>query len=296
MSASFEIKKRHGEQPSAHQRAEILVEAIPWIRRFSGSIVVVKHGGNAMGDEESLASFAKDIVLMASVGLRPVVVHGGGPQIGQLLSRLGIESRFVEGRRVTDAETLEVARMVLVGKVNRDVVGAINVLAPIAVGLSGEDARLLVAKRRAPELGFVGDIEVVDPSIIERLLAQGIVPVVASIAVDPGGQAYNVNADSVAGAIATALKAEKLIFLTDVEGIRKVPDDPSTLLRQTTADELAGLLAEGAFKGGMVPKAEACIHGLRNGVGVAHVLDGREPHALLVEIFTDSGLGTMVRP
>jgi acetylglutamate kinase len=285
------------EAPAA--KAAILVEALPYILRFWGKVVVVKYGGNARGGDETddaaaLAQFAEDVVLMRSVGMLPVVVHGGGPQIGSLMQRLGKVPEFRDGQRVTDAETLEIARMVLVGKVNREIVSAINVHGALAVGLSGEDANLITAIARPGQLGFVGDVEVVDPSLIERLLAQGLIPVVATIAADAAGQAYNINADAVAGAVAAALHAEKLVFLTDVSGVRADPDDPDTLLRTVTVDELEAMLASGAATAGMVPKVEACARAVRAGVARAHILDGRVAHALLLEIFTDEGLGTMV--
>ena len=285
----------------AAAKAAVLVEALPYILRFWGKVVVVKYGGNALaghsgGEAEAaaLASFAEDVVLMRSVGMLPVVVHGGGPQIGELLARLGKVTEFRDGMRVTDAETLEIARMVLVGKVNREIVSAVNVHGALAVGLSGEDAKLITAVARRAELGFVGDVEVVAPEILERLLAQGLIPVVATIGTDDSGQAYNINADAVAGAIAAALRAEKLVFLTDVAGLRADPEDPASLLRTVSADELQAMIASGAAAGGMVPKADACIRALQAGVRRAHILDGRVPHALLLEVFTDEGVGTMV--
>jgi acetylglutamate kinase len=286
------------------ETAALLIEVLPYIRRFKGKVVVVKYGGNALagagdgaGDERAaLASFAEDVVLLRSVGLLPVVVHGGGPQIGELLGRLGKASEFRDGLRVTDAETLDIARMVLVGKVNRDIVSAVNVHGPLAVGLSGEDANLITAEPHPAALGYVGNVLHVDPTILQRLLAEGLVPVVATIGADPSGQAYNINADAVAGAVAESLGAEKLIFLTDVEGLRSDPADPSTLFRQVTVEQLDELLATGAAAGGMAPKAAACAAAVRGGVARAHVLDGRVPHALLLELFTDGGVGTMVMP
>ncbi len=278
--------------------ADVLVEALPYIRRFYSKVVVVKYGGNALagGAGDPLPSFAQDVVLLRSVGLLPVVVHGGGPQIGELLQRLGKPTEFRDGLRVTDAETLEIARMVLVGKVNRDIVSAVNVHGPLAVGLSGEDANLITAEPHAAELGYVGNVLEVDPTILRRLLAEGLVPVLATIGADATGQAYNINADAVAGAVAEALGAEKLLFLTDVEGVRAVAEDPASLLRQVTADRLDALVASGAAAGGMVPKAQACSRAVRAGVARAHILDGRVPHALLLELFTDGGVGTMVEP
>ena len=277
--------------------AALLIEALPYIRKFAGAVIVVKYGGNALAgsdEAEALATFAEDIVLLQAVGLKPVVVHGGGPQIAELLKKIGIESEFRDGLRVTDAETLDVARMVLVGKVNSDIVASINVHGSLAVGLSGVDANLIRADVRSEALGFVGDVTSVDPTIIERLTSQGLVPVIATIGSDAAGQSYNINADTVAGAIAAALGAAKLVFLTDVAGLRAIPSDPESVLTQVTADELDQMVANGTAEGGMVPKVEACALAIRGGVERAHILDGRVPHALLVELFTDGGVGTMV--
>ena len=300
------VKNSRAQRAAAHNTASLLVEALPYIQRFRGQIVVVKYGGNALngatgaGGEGSegaaMASFAQDVVLMRAVGILPVVVHGGGPQIGALMARLGKEAEFRDGLRVTDAETLDIARMVLVGKVNRDIVSAINVHGPLAVGMSGEDANLITAAQSHVDLGFVGHVSEVDPTMLRRLVAEGIIPVVATIGADEAGQAYNINADTVAGALAEALQAEKLIFLTDVEGLRVVPDDPSTLIHQANLDVVAEILRGGGAVGGMKPKIEACAQAVRGGVDRAHILDGRVPHALLLELFTDSGVGTMVLP
>lgn len=282
----------------AGERAAVLVEALPYIQRFAGQVVVVKYGGNALAgatDDDALALFAEDLVLMRAVGMRPVVVHGGGPQISDLMSRLGKVTEFRNGLRVTDAETVDIARMVLIGQVNPQLVSAINVHGPIAVGVSGEDAGLIKATARDPELGFVGDVTAVNPMILEGLLSNDFIPVVATIGTDDTGQAYNINADTVAGAIAEALQAEKLVYLTDIEGLRRVVDDPASLIRQTTPDELDQLIAEGVIAGGMIPKVDSCVHAVRHGVRRAHILDGRIPHVLLLEIFTDEGIGTMVR-
>jgi acetylglutamate kinase len=282
------------ESLSPAVKAEILVEALPYIRRFWDKVVVVKYGGNALGGGSTLAGFATDIVLMRSVGMRPVVVHGGGPQIGELMERLGKKPEFRDGLRVTDAETLDIARMVLVGKVNRDIVSAINVHGPLSVGVSGEDAGLIQAAQRDPELGFVGDISEVKPELLVRLLAQDLVPVVATIGSDETGQAYNINADTAAAAIAIALDAQKLVFLTDVEGIRADSADPSSLLSRLSAQQLRALIEKGAVGAGMIPKAQAALDAVGGGVAQAHILDGRAPHAVLLEIFTHSGIGTMV--
>jgi acetylglutamate kinase len=275
----------------AAEKAATLVEALPYIRRFWGSTVVVKYGGNAMTDPELARQFAEDVVLMRSVGTHPVVVHGGGPQIGEVMARLGKEPEFHDGLRVTDAETLDIARMVLVGKVGREIVSSINVHAPLAVGLSGEDAGLIGATARDPALGFVGDVAHVDPALIHRLLAEDLIPVVSTIGSDPSGQAYNINADTVAGAVAAALGAEKVVYLTDVAGIL---DAGGELISRIDPAGLQALVDDGTVAGGMIPKVASCLHALEQGVGSAHVLDGRVPHVLLLEIFTDGGVGTMI--
>ena len=278
----------------AHERAGVLIEALPYIRRFFGATIVVKYGGNAMVDPDLADRFAEDIVLLQAVGIRPVVVHGGGPQIGDLMARLGKESEFRDGHRVTDAETLDIARMVLVGKVNRDIVTSINVHAPIAVGLSGEDAGLITATERDGDLGYVGDVASVNPAIVERLLAENLIPVVSTIGADLAGQAYNINADTVAGALAAALGAEKVIYLTDVPGLLADVDDLDSLITRTSAPELRARIAAGELTGGMIPKIEACLAALDGGVGSAHLLDGRVPHVVLLELFADAGIGTMI--
>ena len=276
------------------RRARALVEALPYIQRFRDSVVVVKLGGHAMTDPALTSSFGQDVMLLRSVGLRPVVVHGGGPQIGEHLARLGLVSEFRDGLRVTDADTLEVVRMVLVGKVGRDIVAAINVHGAGAVGLSGEDGRLVTAVPRDPALGFVGDVARVDPTVIERLLNENMIPVVSSIGADADGQAYNINADTMAAALAGALRAEKVVYLTDVAGLLADVDDPSSILARVTAAEMEALIGAGTVSGGMVPKARACVDAIRAGCGSAHLLDGRIPHAVLLELFTDAGIGTMV--
>ena len=283
---------------AAADRAATLVEALPYIRRFADQVVVVKYGGNALAgasDDDALALFAQDIVLMRQVGMRPVVVHGGGPQISDLMARLGKQSEFRDGLRVTDGETIDIVRMVLIGQVNPQLVAAINVHGPLAVGVSGEDAGLIRAAARNADLGFVGDVESINPTILNALLDDEFIPVVATIGTDVGGQAFNINADTVAGAIAEALGAEKLVYLTDIEGLRRVIDDPASLIRQTTPDELDSLMADGTIAGGMIPKVESCVHAVRSGVRRAHILDGRIAHVLLLEIFTDEGIGTMVQ-
>jgi acetylglutamate kinase len=281
----------------AAQKAATLVEALPYIRRFSGKVVVVKYGGNALAgtsEHDALALFAEDVVLMRLVGMRPVVVHGGGPQISDLMSRLGKQTEFRDGLRVTDAETVDIARMVLIGQVNPQIVSAINVHGDYAVGVSGEDAGLIRAHARDPELGFVGDVTRINPAILNGLLDDEFIPVVATIGTDDTGQAYNINADTVAGAIAEAVGAEKLVYLTDIEGLRRDVEDVASIIRQTTADELEALVADGSIAGGMIPKVVSCVRAVRNGVVRAHILDGRIAHVLLLEIFTDAGIGTMV--
>jgi acetylglutamate kinase len=279
---------------AAETRAAVLVEALPYIQRFRGRVVVVKLGGNAMVDPALAGTFAEDIVLMRSVGLRPVVVHGGGPQISELMERLGMVPEFRDGHRVTTAETVDIARMVLVGKVNREIVSAINVHGPLAVGVSGEDAGLILASARHPDLGFVGDVHDVSPAILQRLLAEDLIPVVSTIGADAAGQAYNINADAVAGALAEALQAEKVVYLTDVEGLLADVDDPASLISRVDADRLQAMIDDGTLTGGMLPKIAACIQAVTNGVGSAHLLDGRLPHVVLLELFSDAGVGTMI--
>lgn len=281
---------------AAHDKAGILADALPYIREFSGRTVVIKYGGHAMDDPALADLFAQDVVLMRLVGMNPVVVHGGGPQISELMRRLGKEPEFLDGLRVTDAETVDIARMALVGKVNRDVVASLNQHGSYAVGLSGEDAGLIQVEPGDERLGFVGKIRHIDPSIIERLLREELIPVIATIGMGDAGQAYNVNADTVAGAIAEALGAEKLVYLTDVNGVYSDFPDESTLISQIDAAGLGDLLRSGKATKGMIPKLASCVQALRNGVAHAHILDGRIPHALLLEFFTREGIGTMVNP
>ncbi|HEY0870391.1 MAG TPA: acetylglutamate kinase [Acidothermaceae bacterium] len=291
----------------AQAKAATLHEALPYLARFHGSTVVVKYGGHAMTDPVLAASFAADIVFLRYAGLRPVVVHGGGPQINAQLDTLGIEPKFAGGLRVTTAQTMNVVRMVLVGQVQRDVVGLLNAHGPFGVGLSGEDGQLFTAQRRPAivdgepvDIGFVGDISAVEPGVVNSLLDDGRIPVVSSVArgFDDDGTPciYNVNADTAAGALAVALGAEKLVVLTDVEGLYAdwSPDGSSnSVISSLSCDELEVLLP--TLSAGMVPKMEACLRAVRGGVPSAHVLDGRVPHAVLLEIFTDEGIGTMVR-
>jgi acetylglutamate kinase len=285
---------------NALEKAAILVDALPWLERFHGKVVVVKYGGNAMTSPELQRSFAEDIVFLRYAGLRPVVVHGGGPQITDHLGRLGIETQFRAGLRVTTPETMAVVRMVLSGQVNGDIVNLINDHGAFAVGLSGEDGALLVAERRVPvvdgepvDIGQVGDIVAVDPSTVHALLDAGRIPVIATVARGTDGLSYNVNADTAAAAIAIAVAAEKLIVLTDVEGLyTEYPH--GEVVSTIRADELAGLLPD--LEAGMAPKMEACVRAVEGGVHTAHVLDGRVPHSMLLEVFTTDGVGTMVLP
>jgi acetylglutamate kinase len=282
---------------SAPTTADVLVEALPYIRSFAGRTVVVKYGGNALAgtsEHDALALFAEDIVLMHAVGIRPVVVHGGGPQINEMLTRLNIESQFVNGLRVTDAATMNVVQMVLNGQVNPQIVSAINCHGNVAVGLSGEDARTLQVVPRDEALGFVGDIAKVRTHVINGLLDDGMIPVLSTVGVDAHGQPYNINADTAAGAIAEALGAEKIIYLTDIAGLRRNIDDAASLIQRITLTELSALIEDGTVSGGMIPKVESCMQAVRGGVKSAHILDGRIAHVLLLELFTDQGVGTMI--
>jgi acetylglutamate kinase len=276
------------------QKAHVLAEALPYIREFTGKTVVIKYGGHAMEDPALADLFAQDVVLMRLVGMNPVVVHGGGPQISELMRRLGKEPEFVDGLRVTDAESVDIVRMALVGKVNREIVSAVNQHGSLAVGLSGEDAGLIKVEMRDERLGFVGDVTEIDPAIVHRLINEELIPVIATVGVDELGQAYNINADTVAGAIAMAMQAEKLVYLTDVAGIYADYPDESSLVSRTDVDGLEQMLASGAADGGMIPKLKSCALALRGGVRRAHILDGRVPHALLLEFFTREGIGTMI--
>jgi len=279
-------------------KARVLHEALPWIRRVAGRTIVVKYGGNAMTDERLRDVFVDDVALLRAVGVDVVVVHGGGPEITAAMRQLGREARFVDGQRVTDAETMDVVRMVLVGRINKDLVGRLNRHGPVAVGLSGEDGRMIRAVPRLDpagrDLGFVGDVEAIDPTALHALSAVGMVPVVAGVVAGPGGQPYNVNADAVAGAMAAALSAEKVVYLTNVAGLLADPDDPGSLVSRLTLAELDELLASDRIHTGMIPKLAGIAAALRAGVGSAHIIDGRVDHALLLELFTDHGVGTMV--
>lgn len=285
----------------AGDKAAILIEALPWLEDYVGKTVVVKYGGNAMVDDDLKRAFAQDIVFLRMVGVKPVVVHGGGPQISSMLSRLGIASEFRGGLRVTTPEAMDVVRMVLMGQVNRELVGLLNAHGPLAVGLSGEDAGLLIAERKGIELdgeqidlGLVGEVAEVNPGAVLDLINAGRIPVVATVAPDEEGQVHNVNADTAAGALAAALGAERLVVLTDVAGLYADWPASTEVIREIDADALAALLP--SLASGMIPKMEACLGAVRAGVTRATVIDGRVPHSLLLEIFTDEGIGTMVTP
>ncbi|MCW2865019.1 MAG: acetylglutamate kinase [Actinoallomurus sp.] len=302
-AAGFSMTRSRGTA-EAMRKATTLIEALPWLEEFHGETVVIKYGGHAMADPTLRPAFAQDVAFLRYAGLRPVVVHGGGPQINAQLDRLGIESSFKAGLRVTTPETMDVVRMVLVGQVSRDVVGLLNRHGPFGVGMSGEDARLFTAERKAAivdgesiDIGQVGEIVQVDAGAVRSLLDDGRIPVISSIARGDDGEVYNVNADTAAGALAVALLATKLIVLTDVDGLYAdwpPSGDPGDVIDRLTAAELETMLPD--LSAGMVPKMEACLRAVRGGVPQAHVLDGRIPHSLLLEIFTDEGIGTMVVP
>ncbi|HAP56446.1 MAG: acetylglutamate kinase [Sphaerochaeta sp.] len=279
-------------------KAEVLIEAIPYIRRFAGSIVVVKYGGSAMVDENLKKSVIQDIAMLKYIGLKPVVVHGGGKEITSLLDRLGKKSEFLDGLRVTDAETAQVAEMVLSGSIAKALVDELECVGIKAAGISGKDGRTMLCSRKLDEkgrdLGFVGQIDKVDTTLLDTLLANNFVPVVSPVGVDGQGNTYNINADYAASAVAGALSAQKLVFLTDVEGILKDKDDPASILRTLSKQQALSYIADGTIKGGMIPKVQCCIDGLEKGVESVHVLDGRVSHAILLEIFTTKGIGTMV--
>ncbi|MFM7363868.1 MAG: acetylglutamate kinase [Cuspidothrix sp.] len=276
-------------------RVEILSEALPYIQQFAGRTVVVKYGGAAMKDSNLKDKVIRDVVFLSCVGLRPILVHGGGPEINSWLGKLGIEAQFKNGLRVTDAPTMDVVEMVLVGRVNKEIVALINQAGGMSVGLCGKDGHLITARPQGEEgIGFVGEVSNVNIKILETLSSNGYIPVVSSVAADETGQAYNINADTVAGEIAAALSAEKLILLTDTRGILEDYKDPSTLIPKVDIREARQLIADGIVSGGMIPKVNCCVRSLAQGVKAAHIIDGRIPHALLLEVFTDVGIGTMI--
>ena len=290
------ITQRH---PELLAKANTLIEALPWLAQYAGETVVIKYGGNAMTDDALKRAFAEDVVFLRRVGLKPVVVHGGGPQISSMLDKLGIDSEFRGGLRVTTPEAMEVVRMVLVGQVGRELVNLINQHGPFAVGMSGEDGGLFTAKRRGllvddeeVDLGLVGDVGTVDPSSLNDLIDAGRIPVVATVAPDASGQVHNVNGDTAAAALAVALNAKRLVMLTNVAGVYANYPDEDSIITQISTDEVRGLLP--TFDSGMIPKMEACLRAVEGGVASATVIDGRVPHCLLLEIFTNEGVGTMV--
>lgn len=286
-------------------KARVLVEALPYIQKFAGKTVVIKYGGHAMVDPVLKESVIMDVLLLHSVGIRPVLVHGGGPEINAMLKKMGIESQFVRGLRVTDAQTMEIAQMVLLGKLNTEIVSLLNRFGGKGVGLSGKDAQLLLAAKKpmlmpnsqgqmeVVDLGCVGEIQSVNPDILETLLGQGYIPVISPVASGGDGETYNVNADTAAGKIAEALKADKLLLLTDVSGILRDVSDKDSLISTISREEVDQLVEQGILSGGMLPKVECAISALESGVGSVHILDGRLSHAILLELFTDGGIGTM---
>lgn len=276
-------------------RAAVLSEALPHLQRFAGHVIVVKYGGNALAEssDDAMEVFARDIALIHAVGMKPVVVHGGGPQISALMDRLGKQATFHNGLRVTDAETMEIVSMVLLGTVNPMLVSSINTAGAGAAGVSGQDMGLFQCVQRDPALGFVGEVVNVNPAAVRGLLDDGVVPVVATLGTDDKGQSYNINADTAASALAVALKASKILFLTDVAGVMRNPSDAESLISTLTPSEATELQASGVISGGMIPKVESCLHAVEGGVGAAHILDGRVAHVILLELLTDAGVGTM---
>ena len=294
-------KEVHNMNPAYTElidKAKILIEALPYIQRLAGKTVVIKYGGNAMVDPALTHAILEDITLLKYVGVNPIVVHGGGPDINSMLGRLGIESRFVNGLRVTDGATMEVVQMVLSGKINKDIVSELNCLGAHSLGLCGKDANLIECVKKPArdgvDLGFVGQITHINIKLLDILAKDEYIPVIAPIGVDSEGNSYNINADTVAGEIAAALKAEKLLFLTDIDGIYMDPADKSSLISRITVAEINRLMGEGVISGGMIPKVQGCINAVLGGVGRTHIVNGTIPHPILLEIFTDKGIGTMV--
>ncbi|QGG49141.1 acetylglutamate kinase [Heliorestis convoluta] len=291
---------------SALEKAGILVEALPYIKKFAGKTVVIKYGGAAMLNDDLKEAVIKDVVLMKYVGINPVIVHGGGPEINSMLQRVGLQSTFIQGLRVTDEATMELVEMVLAGKVNKEIVARLQRQGGKAVGLCGKDGGLIKAKKRfevvkneageriPTDIGYVGDVVKINPDLIRGLIEQGYIPVIAPIGAGEGGEAYNINADTAAGEIAQALGADKLVLLTDVEGILRDRNDPDSLISSLQINQVEPLMEEGILSGGMIPKVRCCVQALQGGVGTTHIIDGRIPHSLLLEVFTDQGIGTMV--
>lgn len=280
------------------QKAVVLTEALPYIQSFRGATVVIKYGGNAMIDNQLKMGVARDLVLLESIGINPVVIHGGGPEITALSKRMGLKSQFLDGQRVTDADTLEITEMVLAGKLNGEIVARLHQAGGRAVGLSGKDAQLIVARKHdhpsGRDMGFVGEVAMINTEIIDLLIQKNFIPVISPIGVDANGQTWNINADTVAAEIAAALKARKLVLLTDVRGVMRDMKDESSLISAIKSSEVDRHIAEGVISGGMIPKVQACQNALARGIKMAHILDGRLPHALLLEFFTDAGIGTMI--
>lgn len=281
---------------NAEQWSKVLVEALPYFKQWCGKVVVVKYGGNAMLNEELKAAVMEDIILLSTIGIKVVLVHGGGPEINNMLSKIGKEAKFVDGLRYTDAETMEVVQMVLTGKLNKDIVGLLLQKGGKAVGLSGVDSGLIRARKTEKDLGFVGEVTSVNPEIINSLLDKGFIPVVSTVALGEEGDSsrYNINADTAAAKIAVALKAEKFVQLTNVPGVLRNIDDSSTLIKRIERTALGSLKATGIIAGGMIPKIECCLTALEGGVPRTHIIDGRVPHSLLIEMFSDRGIGTMI--
>ncbi|MCR4874578.1 MAG: acetylglutamate kinase [Clostridia bacterium] len=277
------------------QRAEVLTQALPNIKKYSGKIVVIKYGGNAMVNEQLKEQVMEDIVLLSLIGVKVVLVHGGGPEISDMMTKLGKKAEFVNGLRVTDKETVDIVQMVLAGKINKSLVNFINVKGGKAMGISGMDGRLIEAKMKDPQLGYVGEITNINIKPVEDLLSRGYIPIISTVACDEQGNTYNINGDTAAAHIAGALKAERLIMMTDVAGILMDKNDPSTLIAEITIDEAEKLSEDGVISGGMIPKLECCITGIHKGVQNVVIMDGRVPHAILMELLTDEGAGTMVK-
>lgn len=289
------VNQVENSQETDATRVKILSEALPYIQKFKGRTIVVKYGGAAMKDSSLKDSVIRDIVFLSCVGLRPIIVHGGGPEINTWLDKLGIEPQFKDGLRVTDAATMDVVEMVLVGRVNKELVSLINCAGGRAVGICGKDGNLITARHVGKDgVGFVGEVSNIDTKLVESLVESGYVPVISSVAADEEGQAHNINADTVAGEIAAALQAEKMILLTDTPGILEDYHDPSTLLPKLDIQQARDLINQGIVSGGMIPKVNCCVRSLAQGVRAAHIIDGRLPHALLLEIFTDRGIGSMI--
>ncbi|MDR0856659.1 MAG: acetylglutamate kinase [Clostridiales bacterium] len=280
-------------------KANIICEALPYINKLRAKVVVIKYGGNSMQDDGVMNTIMQDVAMLRIVGAYPILVHGGGPEINKMLDKLGIASRFHNGLRITDAATMEVVQMVMGGKINKDLTARLNNLGVKAIGLSGKDAKLIEVRKLPPtadgvDLGFVGEITAINAELLLQLCGEGYIPVIAGMGADESGQSYNINADTVAGEIAAAVKAEKLIFMTDVDGIRSDPADPASLISAVTVAQIRGMIARGEINGGMIPKVMGCVVGIERGIRRVHIINGTSAHPILLEIFTDTGIGTMV--